>query len=152
MSDLNTVYASLRGMLFTVLHRLPEVALAIIVFFIFQITSTWVRGAIQRITGKKSSHHNLGLVLGRLAQGAMILSGALVALIIAILSFKPGQLVELLGIGSVAVGFAFRDILQNFLAGIIILLTEPFRIGDQIVVSGFEGLVENIETRATFYA
>ncbi len=91
MSDLNTVYASLRGMLFTVLHRLPEVALAIIVFFIFQITSTWVRGAIQRITGKKSSHHNLGLVLGRLAQGAMILSGALVALIIAIPSSSLGS-------------------------------------------------------------
>ena len=126
MSDLNTVYASLKGMLFTFLHRLPELALAVLVFFLFQLSSTWLSSAIKRATGKKSSHHNLGLVLGRLAQGVMILLGTLVALMIAIPSFKPGQLVEILGIGSVAIGFAFRDILQNFLAGIIILLTEPF--------------------------
>jgi small-conductance mechanosensitive channel len=49
----------------------------------------------------------------------------------------------------VAIGFAFRDILQNFLAGILILLTEPFQIDDQIVFKDFEGTVENIQTRAT---
>jgi len=43
-----------------------------------------------------------------------------------------------LGIGGVAIGFAFHDILQNFLAGILLLLTEPFRIGDQIIVRQFE--------------
>ncbi len=69
---------------------------------------------------------------------------------IALPSFQPGQLVSLLGISSVAIGFAFRDILQNFLAGILLLLTEPFRIGDQIIVGGYEGTVEEIQTRATF--
>jgi small-conductance mechanosensitive channel len=58
-------------------------------------------------------------------------------------------LVQLLGISGVAIGFAFRDILQNFLAGILILLTEPFHIDDQIVFKDFEGTVENIQTRAT---
>jgi small-conductance mechanosensitive channel len=64
-------------------------------------------------------------------------------------TFKAGDLVQLLGISGVAIGFAFRDILQNFLAGILILLTEPFQIDDQIVFKDFEGTVENIETRAT---
>ncbi len=54
-----------------------------------------------------------------------------------------------LGISGVAIGFAFRDILQNFLAGILILLTEPFQIDDQIVFKNFEGTVESIQTRAT---
>ena len=57
---------------------------------------------------------------------------------------------QVLGIGSVAIGFAFRDILQNFLAGILLLVTQPFRIGDQIVASNYEGTVEDIQTRATF--
>lgn len=148
MTDLHAVFASLRGTFITFLHRLPELVLAVVVFFLFLFGARWLRNLIQRLAGKKSS--NLGLVLGRLAQGALVLLGTLVALMIALPSFKPGQLVEFLGIGSVAVGFAFRDILQNFLAGIIILLTEPFRIGDQIVVSSYEGQVENIETRATF--
>jgi small conductance mechanosensitive channel len=54
-----------------------------------------------------------------------------------------------LGVGTVAIGFAFRDILQNYLAGILLLLTEPFRIGDQIIFGGYEGTVEDIQTRAT---
>jgi small-conductance mechanosensitive channel len=64
-------------------------------------------------------------------------------------TFQAGDLVQLLGISGVAIGFAFRDILQNFLSGILILLTEPFQIDDQIVFKDFEGTVENIETRAT---
>jgi small-conductance mechanosensitive channel len=89
------------------------------------------------------------LVLGRLSQGVVILFGLFVALSIVIPSFQVGDLVQLLGISGVAIGFAFRDILQNFLAGILILLTEPFQIDDQIVFKNFEGTVENIQTRAT---
>ena len=69
---------------------------------------------------------------------------------IAVPNFTPGQLVQLLGISGVAIGFAFRDILQNFLAGILILLTEPFRINDQIIFGDYEGTVEEINTRATY--
>ena len=72
------------------------------------------------------------------------------ALSVALPSFQPGDVVQVLGISSVAIGFAFRDILQNFLAGILLLITQPFRIGDQIVAKGFEGTVEEIQTRATF--
>ena len=88
-------------------------------------------------------------MLGRLAQSANVLVGLFISLSIIIPTVKAGDLVQLLGISGVAIGFAFRDILQNFLAGILILLTEPFRIDDQIVFKNFEGTVENIETRAT---
>jgi small conductance mechanosensitive channel len=55
-----------------------------------------------------------------------------------------------LGVGSLVLGLAFKDILRNYLAGILLLATEPFRIGDQVIVAGFEGTVEEIEPRATF--
>jgi len=58
-------------------------------------------------------------------------------------------LIKILGIGSVAVGFAFQNILQNFLAGILILLQEPFSPGDRISVTGIEGSVDDIQPRAT---
>ncbi|BAY45331.1 MscS mechanosensitive ion channel [Scytonema sp. HK-05] len=101
------------------------------------------------MTGNPHHARNLGLVLGRLAQGATILLGLFVSLSIVIPTFRAGDLVQLLGISGVAIGFAFRDILQNFLAGILILLTEPFQIDDQIVFKNFEGTVESIQTRAT---
>ena len=50
---------------------------------------------------------------------------------------------------SIAVGFAFQNILQNFLAGILLLLQEPFRLGDFISVTGIEGNVSDIQARAT---
>ena len=44
-----------------------------------------------------------------------------------------GNLAGTLGVGGVAIGFAFKDIFQNFLAGILLLLTKPFNVGDQII-------------------
>jgi small-conductance mechanosensitive channel len=49
----------------------------------------------------------------------------------------------------VAVGFAFKDVLQNFFAGVLILLRKPFVVGDQIRVKEWEGSVEEITTRST---
>lgn len=62
---------------------------------------------------------------------------------------RPGDIIGLLGLGSVAVSFAFQDIFKNFLAGILMLLHEPFQLGDQIIVEGFEGTVEEISMRST---
>ncbi|MFC7543286.1 mechanosensitive ion channel family protein [Siccirubricoccus deserti] len=62
---------------------------------------------------------------------------------------SAADLFNLLGIGGVAIGFAFRDVLQNLLAGVLILLTRPFRIGDQIRHGEQEGTVEDIWIRAT---
>lgn len=64
-------------------------------------------------------------------------------------SITPANLFSLLGVGGVAIGFAFKDIFQNFLAGILILLMQSFKIGDQIEIGDVEGTVEDIEIRAT---
>lgn len=128
---------------------LPNIVLAIVVFAVFYLAGRSIRSQVKRLTRKHRQARNLGLVLGRLSQGITILVGLFVALSIVIPSFKAGDLVQLLGVSGVAIGFAFRDILQNFLAGILILLTEPFQIDDQIIFKNFEGTVENIQTRAT---
>jgi len=128
---------------------LPNILLAVIVFTIFFFAGRALKSLVRRLTRRHRQARSLGLVLGRLSQGIIILVGLFVALSIVIPSFKAGDLVQLLGISGVAIGFAFRDILQNFLAGILILLTEPFEINDQIVFKNFEGTVENIQTRAT---
>ncbi len=130
--------------------RLSYIAVALVVFLVFFFVSKGVRAGVRALAQRNRRHYNLGLVLGRLSGGLIIFVGLLIALVIAIPGFTPGQLVSILGLSSVAIGFAFWDILQNFLAGILPLLSEPFRIGDQIVVNDFEGTVEDIQTRATF--
>jgi small conductance mechanosensitive channel len=73
----------------------------------------------------------------------------LVAFSVVAPSFQAGDLIKILGIGGVAIGFAFQNILQNFLAGLLLLWAEPFRIGDEIKLDPYEGTVEEIQTRAT---
>jgi small-conductance mechanosensitive channel len=81
--------------------------------------------------------------------GATVFLGFLVAFSIVAPSFQAGDLIKVLGIGGVAIGFAFQNILQNFVAGLLLLWAEPFRVGDEIKLDAFEGTVEEIQARAT---
>jgi len=76
-------------------------------------------------------------------------AGSSIASVIAFPALGLGDLIGLLGLGSVAISFAFQDIFKNFLAGILLLLHEPFLLGAQIFVEGFEGTVEKISMRST---
>lgn len=128
---------------------LPNMIIALILLLIFILLSRVVRAVVTRLLYRLRKQRNLGIVLGRLSQWTTILLGLLVAAVIVFPAFSPADLVGFLGASGVAIGFAFRDILQNFLSGILLLLTEPFRVGDQIIFDKFEGAVEEIDTRAT---
>ena len=148
-TEVSTLIDKMQAMLNDFISLLPNMVLALIVFAIFFFIARAIKKVVRNLTRDRRQARNLGLVLGRLAQGTTLMVGLFIALSIVIPSLKAGDLVQLLGVSGVAIGFAFRDILQNFLAGILILLTEPFQIDDQIVFKNFEGTVENIQTRAT---
>jgi len=148
-AEMSTLIEKMQAMLTGFIVLLPNLILALIVFALFFFVARAIKKVVRNLTRDRRQARNLGMVLGRLAQGTTILIGLFIALSIVIPSLKASDLVQLLGISGVAIGFAFRDILQNFLAGILILLTEPFQIDDQIVFKEFEGTVENIQTRAT---
>jgi small conductance mechanosensitive channel len=131
----------------TFLGRLPSLGLALLAFFLFHGASVVTSRLIVRATATR--RHNIGVVIARLVSAGILLLGSLVSLSIVAPSFQAADLIKILGIGSVAIGFAFQNIFQNFLAGLLLLWTEPFRIGDQIRLDAFEGTVEEIETRAT---
>ena len=147
--NIDEAYAGLHSLITHFTERLPYMGLALIVFVVFYVLGVVLKTLAARFTIRTRRHRSVGIVLGRLGQGVLVLLGLLIALVIAVPGFTPGQLVSVLGLSSVAIGFAFRDILQNFLSGILLLLSEPFRIGDQIKSGDYEGTVENIETRAT---
>ena len=127
---------------------LPNLVVALLLFALFYVIGGLARRVIQRQLSHRQ-RENLGEVLGGLVKWALVLIGFLLAATIVMPTLKPGDLVAGLGVGSVAIGFAFKDILQNWLAGLLILLRQPFEVDDQIVVGEHEGTVERIETRAT---
>jgi len=127
--------------------RLPSLIVGVVVFLLFYILSVVVSRVIRRMTQKYRP--NLGMVFARLTGAATILLGLLVAFSVVAPSFQASDLIKVLGIGGVAIGFAFQNILQNFLAGLLLLWEEPFRVGDEIKLDPYEGAVEAIQTRAT---
>ncbi|MEA2261906.1 MAG: small conductance mechanosensitive channel [Acidobacteriaceae bacterium] len=140
-------WESARHMIESVIWRLPSLLLAIVVFVLFYALSIFVSRIIRRST--RGHRENLGMVFGRLFGWATVLFGFLAAVSIVSPSFQAADLIKVLGIGGGAIGFAFQNILQNFLAGLLLLWAEPFRVGDEIKLDDFEGKVEEIQTRAT---
>jgi small-conductance mechanosensitive channel len=128
----------------------PRLLLAIIIGLFFYFLSYVVKVIVRRTTSPDVSHRLLRIAMGRIAQGAILIIGALVAVTAAFPGFTPANFISALGIGGIAIGFAFKDIFENFLAGILLLFSRPFRIGDQIIYDRYEGTVEEIQARATW--
>jgi len=130
-------------------YQLPNILAGIALLFVAWLIGGLVSRAVAALASRRG-RPDLGLLLGSLAKGLLTILAILFASAIIFPSVKPGDIIGMLGIGSVAIGFAFRDILQNLLAGILLLIRRPFRRGDQIVVKDYEGTVEHIESRATY--
>lgn len=132
-------------------QRVPYICIGLTVFFLFWLFAKFFKYFLRKtLLQRTPQQQNLVLVLYRVGSIIILFVGFLIALVIIIPSFTPAQLVGSLGIGSVAIGFAFKDIFQNLLSGILILIGEPFKIGDYIQVNGLEGTVEDIQIRATY--
>lgn len=127
---------------------LPNILVAVIVAVIFWYIGRSIGNLVNRAANKRD-RESLGDVAGSLVRWAIVIVGLMLAVTIVAPTVTPGDLIAGLGVSSVAIGFAFKDILQNMLAGILILLRQPFEVGDQIVSGGHEGTVQKIETRAT---
>jgi len=143
------VWQTLNGMYVGLMQRLPYIVIGIIVFFLF-----WLVGRIfQKVVVTAGKRTRLDITLaqlfGRIVSAALSILGLLIAAVVILPSFRPGDLVAGLGITSVAIGFAFKDVLQNFFAGVLLLWRRPFVVGDEIVFENFQGKVEDITVRST---
>ena len=149
-TEYKDVYTTINDMVQHFWERVPYLMIALVVFIIFVFIGKLFKFFMNKaLSNRLQNKKNLTMVLNRIGGILIIFVGFMIALVVAIPGFKAGQLVGALGIGSVAIGFAFKDIFQNLLSGILILLGEPFRIGDSIIVNGMEGVVEDSQVRAT---
>ncbi len=87
------------------------------------------------------------ILIGRLCYGGVWVLGSIVAL--GVLGLDFATLLGTLGLTSVAIGFSLKDVLSNYISGVILLAARPFRISDQVVIGNYEGTVVQIQLRAT---
>ncbi|MBL8259054.1 MAG: mechanosensitive ion channel family protein [Candidatus Competibacteraceae bacterium] len=126
---------------------IPRLLASLLVLLSFWMIAALVRWLMRLVFHRFVSDLTVENLIKQVAYYTVWAIGLIVAT--SALGFDPQALATGLGLTSVALGFALKDILSNFVAGILILAMRPFKIGDQIVIGNTEGGVERINLRAT---
>ncbi len=105
--------------------------------------------ALRALTTKALSGKGplMARLVGRLVFGLVLAFGLVYALNQVGVSIGP--LLGFLGLFGLALALAFQEVLGNFIAGIMLSIQRPFRVGDEIRSSGYEGVVEDVSLRTT---
>ncbi len=127
--------------------RLPSILTALLVFLVFYILSRMVRAGTRKALGRLSTTAHVDVLVSRILAYLTIAVGVIIAL--GVLGVNMGALIASLGLVSVGLGFAMKDIISNFLAGFILILQRSYLVGDSIAVGDVEGTVEDIRIRDT---
>ena len=147
--SLDSVWQSFDRIVDGFIRLIPLLAAGAITFVLLLFVSAGLRRLAERALAR-SANRGAAVAIGRILYILLVGLSLLIAVTVAFPTMTPGRLISVLGIGGVAIGFAFKDIFQNLLAGILLLIRHPFRVGDEITTGEFTGTVESIETRATF--
>ncbi|OMH27115.1 mechanosensitive ion channel family protein [Motiliproteus sp. MSK22-1] len=150
MEFLEPLYDKAESLWIGFVKILPLLGIALITLFITWIFAKVLSGLLKRSLSRSNIRRSLVELFGTLLKTVIWLVGGLLAITIIFPSLTPAKLLTALGLGSVAVGLAFKDIFENFFAGILILLRKPMRIGDFIECEGVNGKVEHISIRETY--
>jgi small conductance mechanosensitive channel len=129
-----------------ILYGIPNLLTALLIFVVSlyaaRLVMSLLRGFLQR---RRMAPHMVDL-LAHILYWSILLIGVIMTLqrFFDVTAFLAG-----LGIIGFTVGFALQDVMKNFAAGIILVLQQPFRVGEAISVAGFEGTILAIDLRAT---
>ena len=132
----------------SLLRKLPLFLLAIVIVF----ASWW----IARFVGKRlhllrvrSRNPYMNDLVRMVVRTAIVLVGVITALDLLGMTAAVGAVLGSAGVAGLVLGFAFRDIAENYIASILLSVRRPFAPGDHIVIEGHEGKVVSVTSRAT---
>jgi small-conductance mechanosensitive channel len=146
---LDTLQKQLQSMGESFVNALPGLGIALAILLVTFIVTRFASKITNRITKHAQIRTDLRHLFETLVRLAIWIVGVVIALTVAIPSFTPASAFAGLGIGALAIGFAFQDIFENFLAGVLIMLRDKMEIDDVIECNGILGKVERITLRET---
>ncbi len=146
--QLRSTTGRLRDMLGDLITKLPMIAIGLVVFLFALFLARLVRRS--RLVGRLFSNQPLLQALAlRLVATAIVVLGALLSLDLMGATAVVGAVLGTAGIVGLAVGFAFKDIVENYLAGILLAISRPFGAKDAVKIGNYEGKVIRLSARET---
>lgn len=130
------------------LDALPRAGTSLVIILVGWVIARGLRWVLHRSFRRRHTP-SFARVMSKLVSWVFLGVIVLAAMAITFPSVQPVDLLAGLGFFSVAVGFAFQDILENTLSGVLLLFRQPFQSGDQIEVMDQSGTVEGITIRET---
>lgn len=149
MNYIVTLREQVQAMATGFVTALPSIAIALLVLVVTWIVARFAVKIADMLVGRTEIRPSLKALIDTIVKLGIWLIGIMIAAIVVMPGLTPATLFAGLGIGAVAIGFAFQDIFENFLAGVLIMLREKMRIGDVIECEGITGKVEKITLRET---
>ena len=131
----------------SLIDSIPALIGVLIVIIATWLVAKGVRYSAFRWAERTEGDHATEVLVGRLCYGGVWIGGAVIALGVWGIDFAT--MLGALGLTSVAIGFSLKDVLSNYISGVILLASRPFGIGDQVVIKGFEGTITQVQLRST---
>lgn len=130
----------------TLVASIPNILAALFILVISLYLAGWLSRLVRRALERREAQPGLTNLLAQTLRWAIITFGVISALqhFFNVTAFLAG-----LGILGFTVGFALQDIMKNFAAGVILLLQQPFRVGDAVTAASYGGTVLSVDLRTT---
>ncbi len=128
---------------------LPRLVLALVAFFLLWILANRSKKLVTEKLRNRTDDSLLAMFMGQITKIVIVLFAFLVGLKIIGLADIAAGLITGASVSAIVIGFAFKDIAENFLAGIILAFNRPFRVGDTVELDSIVGKVVSLEMRTT---
>ena len=148
-SALGNAWGKVMGWVVGFVESLPNIIAAVVVLFAFWGLAKLARRLVEQIAARIGDQPQINRLIAQTAFIGVLGLGLVLALGVLDLNKTVTSLLAGAGIIGLALGFAFQDIAENFIAGIILSLRDQFQDGDIIKVSDYMGIVDRVELRAT---
>lgn len=131
-----------------IFSNLPLFIIALVVLWLFWIFGAWV--SRRKVLFRKLSKNSfIADLLGQIAHIIFIIIGLVIALSLLDATALLGTIMGAAGIFGLAIGFAVRDTVENYIASVLLSLRNPFQAGDYVDIDGHQGSVARLTSRAT---
>jgi small conductance mechanosensitive channel len=127
---------------------LPVLTVALVIVFLFWLVAKFV-GGWKWLFGRVTPNRFLRDLLRQAVRGIVLLIGVVLALDFLGATAVVGAVLGAAGLLGLAVSFAFRDTMENYIASILLSIRQPFAPNDHVVIEGYEGHVIRLTSRAT---
>jgi small-conductance mechanosensitive channel len=131
------------------LKAIPRIALAILILVIGILVAGWLTTLIRQRLKKRAHDTLMSGFLAKAIKLVLLIAIFLLALNVAGLSGIATAIMATFGASALVIGFAFKDIAENFLAGIILAFNRPFSVNDTVQIENVFGRVKTMEFRYT---